>query len=476
MSFGIRTVHFSGICGTAMASVAVALKERGFTVTGSDQAAYPPMCTFLEEQGIEVRSGYAESNLSPTPDLVVIGNALSRGNPEVEAVLDRKLRYLSLPELLREFFLRGKRCVVVTGTHGKTTTAAMLAWVLEHNGLAPSFLIGGVPANFGRGCRVTDSEWFVLEGDEYDTAFFDKRSKFVHYLPEIGIVNNVEFDHADIFADLAAVQRSFSHFIRLIPRNGMLMANGDDANLSPLLESAPCPVMRFGLGDGNALRAVPAGDSEAESAFRVGESKFRFGLAGEHNLRNALGVVAVARQCGLSDPQIQAGFDGFEGVKRRLEIRGVVRGVTVIDDFAHHPTAIRETLKGLRTRYPGRRVWALFEPRSNSTRRRVFQAALADALSGADWVVVARVARLELLPPEDRLDPELLIRDVRDRGREAAYLPDALRIVEHLVPRAKEGDVVCVFSNGGFGGIHGLLLEQLAIHRTDTGSLNHQTS
>jgi len=458
---GIRSVHFSGICGTAMASVAVALKERGLKVTGSDQHAYPPMSAYLEGRGIEVRSGYSEANLADAPDLVVIGNVLSRGNAEVEAVLDRKLRHVSLPELVREFFLRGKRCLVVAGTHGKTTTAALLAWVLEQNGLAPGYLIGGVPNNLGRGCHVTDSAWFVLEGDEYDTAFFDKRSKFVHYLPEMAILNNLEFDHADIFENLAAVQKSFSHFIRLIPRSGMCAANGDDENLAPLLEAAPCPVTRFGLGEGNDLRAMPIAASGSENAFRVGESAFRLGQAGEYNLRNALGVIAVARRCGLSDEQIQAGFDSFQGVKRRLEVRGEARGVTVIDDFAHHPTAIRETLKALRIRYAGRRIWALFEPRSNTTRRRVFQAELAEALGGADCVVVAQVARLELLPVEERLDPEQLIRDVSERGSEVVYLPDASSIVDHVIARSEPGDVVCVFSNGGFGGVHDRLLERL---------------
>src|SRR5262252_6303659 len=248
----IHSVHFTGICGTAMASAAAAMKDKGFTVTGSDQNVYPPMSTFLASRHIEVMNGYAERNLAHKPDLVVIGNAVSRGNPEAEYVLDHKLRYCSLPELLKEFFIRGKRSIVVSGTHGKTTTTSLLTWVFEHNGLNPGYLIGGIPLNLGQGARFTDSDWFIIEGDEYDTAFFDKRSKFIHYQPEIGIVNNLEFDHADIFEDLEAIKRSFSHFIRLIPRNGLLLGNGDDTNLAPLLNVTHCPVKRFGLGEHNA--------------------------------------------------------------------------------------------------------------------------------------------------------------------------------------------------------------------------------
>lgn len=444
-----------------MASVAVALKERGLAVTGSDHHAYPPMSTFLADQGIKVISGYAEANLDPAPDLVVVGNALSRGNPEVEAILDRQLHYASLPEVFRELFLRGKRSLVVAGTHGKTTTASLLAWVLDRSGLAPGYLIGGLPNNFGQGCRMAQGEWFVLEGDEYDTAFFDKRSKFVHYLPELAILNNLEFDHADIFENLAAVQKTFSHLIRLVPRRGRLVVNGDDPNLAPLLPEAPCPVQRFGLAEGNDLRASAVRPVGAGMVFRLGDADFRLGLSGEFNLRNALGVIAAARYCGLSDTQIQAGFDTFQGVKRRMEVRGVARGVTVIDDFGHHPTAIRDTVKALRGRFVGARLWAVFEPRSNTTRRRVFQSALVDALSEADLAVVAQVARLTLLPPEDRLDPDRLIADLEARGKEAVYLPDPDQIVDYVASRAREGDVVCVFSNGGFGGIHGRLLERL---------------
>ncbi len=448
-----------------MASAAVAMHELGYQVTGSDQdVIYPPMSTFLAERSIRVMAGYAEVNLAHRPDLVVVGNAISRGNPEAEAVLERKLRYCSLPELLKEFFIRGRRSLVVTGTHGKTTTASLLAWVLESAGLNPSFLIGGIPRNLGQGARFTDSEWFVIEGDEYDTAFFDKRSKFVHYLPEVAIVNNLEFDHADIFPTLADIQLSFRRFIHLIPRNGLLLANGDEANITPLLDVRHCPVKRFGLGAANELKASGLVLKDDSSEFELGGTRFRIPMVGELNVRNALAVTAAARHCGIRDSAIQTAFDSFLSVKRRMEVRGEAGGVTVIDDFGHHPTAIRETVRALRVKFPGRRIWAVFEPRSNTTRRNVFQQELVDALERADAVVVAEVARLEQLPMGERLNPEKLMQDLRLTGKPAAYLPTVESIVDHVGSGARPGDVVCVFSNGGFGDIHNRLLARLGVH------------
>ena len=444
-----------------MASTAVALKNRGFMVTGSDLNPYPPMSTFLAEHGIDVLPGYSEDHLAHRPDLVVIGNAISRGNPEAEYCLEQKLRYCSLPELVRETFLRGKRCIVVTGTHGKTTTAALLAWVFEYNGLRPGFLIGGLPLNFEGGARFTDSEWFIIEGDEYDTAFFDKRSKFVHYLPECVILNNLEFDHADIFPDLAAIQRSFEQLIRLIPRNGLLLANGDDPHVRPLLDVRFCPVRQFGFGDHNAVRAFNLQLGAGASQFEIPSYRFHINLPGEFNVRNALAVVACAKHYGLSNRQIQSAFDTFLGVRRRLEVRGVADGVTVIDDFAHHPTAIRVTLEALRLKYPRQRLWAVFEPRSNTTRRRVFQNDLPAAFGAADCVLIAQVARLEQLPAEERLDPEKLVADLRAAGKQALHLPEVESIVAHLARETEGGDVVVILSNGGFGGIHEKLLDRL---------------
>ena len=443
-----------------MAAVASALKARGYIVTGSDQNVYPPMSTFLEEQGIPVIAGYNEKNLSGNPDLVIIGNAISRGNPEAEAVLERKLRYCSLPELLKEFFISGKRSLVVTGTHGKTTTTSLLTWVFEHNGKNPSYLIGGIPNNFEQGARFTDSEFFIIEGDEYDTAFFDKRSKFVHYLPEVVIINNIEFDHADIFDDLAAIQLSFKRLINLVPRNGLLLANGDDPNIESLLAIKHCPIRRFGFGATSDVRATDLKLGGTDSEFRLGSTTFRSPMIGELNVRNALAVAACARHCGFTDQQIQSAFDTFKGVKRRMEVRGVSGGVTVIDDFGHHPTAIRETMHALRVRFPAQRVWAIFEPRSNTTRRAVFQQELTDALNLADGIAVAQVARLELLAPEDRLNPERLIESLKSSGKPAFYLPTADDIVNELGSHVRPGEVVCVFSNGGFGGIHDKLLQR----------------
>src|ERR1043165_6743336 len=354
----IRSVHFVGICGTAMASAAVAMQEKGFTVTGSDTNVYPPMSTFLAERKIEVMPAYAQRNLAHKPDLVVIGNAMSRGNPEVEAVLEHKLRYCSLPELLKEFFMRGKRVLVVSGTHGKTTTTSLLTWVFEHNKLNPSFLIGGIPNNLGQGARFTDSEWFIVEGDEYDTAFFDKRSKFVHYLPEVALINNLEFDHADIFENLSAIQVAFKRLINLVPRNGLLLANGDDPNIAPLLNVTHCPIKRFGLGQVNSVRGFNLRMGPTATEFEIPSFKFHLNLVGELNVRNALAVVACAKHCGLKNSQIQSAFDTFKGIKRRMEVRGISGGVTVVDDFGHHPTPIRETLRALRIRYPQQRIWA----------------------------------------------------------------------------------------------------------------------
>ncbi len=457
----IKSVHFVGICGTAMASVAAAMQERGYRVTGSDTNVYPPMSTFLAERKVEVVSGYAEQNLAHKPDLVVIGNAMSRGNPEVEAVLDRKLRYCSLPELLKEFFIRGKRSLVVSGTHGKTTTTSLLTWVFESAGLNPSYLIGGIPSNLGAGARFTDSEWFIIEGDEYDTAFFDKRSKFVHYLPEVAIVNNLELDHADIFPDVASVQKAFGHFIRLVPRNGLLLANGDEPNLAPLLNVTHCPVKRFGLGENNAVRATNLRFGATASEFELPSCKFHLNMVGELNVRNALAVVGAAKHCGLSNKQIQAGFDTFKGVKRRMEVRGIAGGVTVVDDFGHHPTAIRETLKALRIKHPSQKIWAIFEPRTQSTRRNVFQNDFPTAFGEADKIIIAEVAFASVLTPEERLDTVKLEADLKANGKSAQFLPDVDTIVHHLGQHAQGGDVICVFTNGGFGNIHAKLLERL---------------
>lgn len=465
----IKSIHFIGICGTAMASVAAELKQNGYRVTGSDENVYPPMSTFLEDNAIPVFQGFKASHVEEAnPDIVVVGNIVSRGNPEAEYVLNHKIPYCSLPEILKGLVIQGKRSIVVAGTHGKTSTASLLTWVFEKSGLNPSYLIGGIPNNFSRGARFNDSPWIILEGDEYDTAFFDKRSKFVHYQPEIAIINHLEFDHADIFNDLASVQLAFERLIRLIPGNGLLLANGDAPHLDPILNVNYCPIKRFGLSERCDERAVNLKLQADTSSFSIGETEFQIPLVGELNVRNALVVALCARHCGLSDDQIQLAFDTFQGVKRRLEIRGEERGVTVIDDFGHHPTAIAETLKALRIRHPDRKIWAIFEPRSNTTRRRVFQKELAEAFQQADWAIIAEVARLHLLPEDERLSPDRLMVDIRNLGPQAEYLADADRIVEFIAPRAATGDILCVFSNGGFGGIHDKLLKALSETQPDS--------
>lgn len=458
-----KRLYFMGICGTAMGSVAAAFKEAGYEVTGSDSHVYEPMKGFLEGVGIEILDGYQEENLADEIDFYIIGNAQSRGNPEVEAVLNRKLPYLSLPELLGTLVLPGRHNYVVTGTHGKTTTSSLLTWLLESGGLNPNFVIGGLPGNFKRGARLNGSDHVVLEGDEYDSAFFDKRSKFIHYRPEVAIINNIEFDHADIFDDLEAVKKTFGHFARLVPGNGLLLINGDDGNCEKVARAeAHCPVKRVGFGEKCAARITAVEYQGDGTRFVLEDEDYHIPLIGEFNLRNAAMAVCAARQAGLTPDQIRAGLGTFAGVKRRQEVRGETgRGITVIDDFGHHPTAIREAITGLRRKFEGRRLWAIFEPRSNTTRRNVFQQELPQALSLADAVCVSAVPNPEKFSPDERLDPEQVMANIRAKGVPAFYEPDADAIVDRLKAEARDGDVLIVFSNGGFDGIHDKLLAQL---------------
>ncbi|MBI4553786.1 MAG: UDP-N-acetylmuramate:L-alanyl-gamma-D-glutamyl-meso-diaminopimelate ligase [Candidatus Latescibacteria bacterium] len=442
-----------------MGALAVMLKSQGHHVTGSDRDVYPPMSTVLERQGIPVSQGFDPAHLEPAPDLVVIGNAVSRGNPEAEAVLDRKTRYLSMPEALKEFFLWGKRSLVVTGTHGKTTTTALLAWTIDRAGLDPSAIIGGVPVDWETGAKLGQGEYFVLEGDEYDSAFFDKRAKFLHYLPEIVVINNIEFDHADIYGSLDEIVLAFKRLINLIPRNGLLVANGDDPAVRSLLSGAFCPVHTFGFGLDARWAARDIRVSPAGTGFEVlddGRSRGQVSvpLYGEHNVQNTLAVIAVADAIGLSWKTTSDNLRSFPGVKRRLEVRGVVNGVTVYDDFAHHPTAVDVTLRALRAAYPAARIWAVFEPRTATTIRRVFQDAYGRAFDAADRVVLAPVFNPHKAPEDNRLSIERLIADLRQRGKDAIQLPDIPAIVEHLAERTQPGDHVVFMSNGGFGGIH----------------------
>src|ERR1041384_7697284 len=374
-----KKFHFLGICGTAMASVAAALQERGFKVTGSDENVYPPMSKFLEEKGIALKAGYRPENIPAGADVVVIGNVMKRGNPELEAVLNRKLFYLSLPEVLKNYFLRGCHNLVVTGTHGKTTTTALLTWIMEKAGRKPGYLIGGMPKNLGQGARLNDSKYFIIEGDEYDTAFFDKRSKFVHYLPEWVIVNNIEFDHADIFRDLDDVKLSFKRLLNIVPENGMVVLNGDDANCADVAKDCRAEVLKVGFSKNCGQRIRDVAYSTTASRFKLGEAAYEIPMVGEFNVRNAAMAVTAARSYDVPKAKIDNALKTFTGTARRQEVRGEARGVTVIDDFGHHPTAVAQTLQGLRHRFPAHQLWAIFEPRSTTPRRAVFQKELPDA-------------------------------------------------------------------------------------------------
>lgn len=455
--------HFLGICGTAMGSVAAALQERGFKVTGSDENVYPPMSSFLEKKGIALKEGYRAENIPPGADVVVIGNVIKRGNPEVEAVLSRKLLYLSLPEVLRNYFLRGRHNLVVTGTHGKTTTTALLAWIMEKAGRKPGYLIGGLPKNLGQGARLNESKYFVIEGDEYDSAFFDKRSKFIHYLPELLIVNNIEFDHADIFNNLAEIKLSFRRLLNIVPQNGMVLLNGDDPNCVEVAKDCLAPMIEVGLSKNCAQRIRDVAYSGGSSRFKLGEDVFEIPLIGEFNVRNAAMAAIAARFYDVPKTKIDIAFKSFSGIARRQEVRGEVRGVKVIDDFGHHPTAIAYTLQALRQRYRSHRLWAIFEPRSNTTRRAVFQQQLPDALKLADGVLIAQVARLEQIPEKERLNPMALVDAIAKAGHPAFYEKNAAAIVDRIVPMLKAKDVVVVFSNGGFDNIHEKLLTRLKL-------------
>jgi UDP-N-acetylmuramate: L-alanyl-gamma-D-glutamyl-meso-diaminopimelate ligase len=461
-----KHIHLIGICGTAMASLAGMLKQRGFRVTGSDAAAYPPMSDFLAGLQIPVAQPFDARNLEPRPDLVVVGNAISRGNPELEHILDQHIPFCSLPQLLHDEFLRGKEVLVVAGTHGKTTTTSMLAWIFQAAGLDPSFLIGGIAENFGSSFHLGKGKHFILEGDEYDTAFFDKGPKFLHYFPDSVILTSVEFDHADIYKDLDAVETAFKRLVNLIPRRGRIVAfDGavggarESASLERCLQKAFCPVERYGAGEKSGWRV---GDLRFESertlwsVRRNGQrwADFEFPLAGEYNVWNATAAAALARWYGIGEKEIAQALKTFKSVKRRLEVKAQVNGITVIDDFAHHPTAIAGTLKALRERYPHARLWAILEPRSNTLRRRVLQSDLARSLALADEVIVSEVFRSDALPENERLNLQELAAEITENGGQARLIADADAIVETVAPEMRNGDVVAILSNGGFGGIY----------------------
>jgi UDP-N-acetylmuramate: L-alanyl-gamma-D-glutamyl-meso-diaminopimelate ligase len=461
----VRRVHFIGICGTAMATLAAMLKQRGFDVRGSDQNVYPPMSDFLAARGITIHQGYRAENINADLDFVVVGNAISRGNAELEELLDKKIRYCSLPEAIRDQFLWGARSIVIAGTHGKTTTTSLTGWVLAHGGLDPSVLIGGIAENFESSFRLGGGRDFVIEGDEYDSAFFDKTAKFLKYLPDIAVINNIEFDHADIYADLEAIRVAFRRLVNLVPRRGLLLL-GDDPEARRLAAAAHCRVETFGLDDGSDWQAhdlKPRQDGMTFSVRRKRSSvgSFEIPMLGAYNVRNALAAIAVGAAAGLSPQTAAEALKQFKGVRRRLQLRAQVDGVSVFDDFAHHPTAIAETLGGVRSAFPGQRIWAIFEPRSATSCRRVFQSDFARAFEAADEVVIAEVFRSNL-PEEERLSSDELVADLRKSGQKARYIPAVDDIVATVAREKRDGDLVVIMSNGGFGGIHQKLVDALS--------------
>lgn len=472
-----ETIYLIGIGGAAMAPLAGMLAERGYQVTGSDTGVYPPASTLLASLGVAWKDGFRDEHLTPAPDLVVIGNAVSRGNPEVEYVLDRKIPYCSLPEALKEFFLPGHETIVVTGTHGKTTTTSLLAWIFEVAGRRPDFLIGGLAENFGKNYGLGGGREFIIEGDEYDSAFFDKAPKFLHYRPDELIVTSLEFDHADIYADLAAIELQFRRLVNLIPRRGRIVCWGDSPTVRQAVAHAFCPVETYGLDGGNDWIAGDLAFVEEATHFRVarrGEerARIRLGMAGRHNVLNALAAIAIADGRGIPREAIERALATFRGVARRMQIRGDSGGVTIVDDFAHHPTAIRATIEAARSRWPGRRLWVAFEPRSNTMRRRIFENDLTLALALADGAVLGPVNRAQLLDDSARLSPERVVAELRSGGRVAHAANSAEEIVDYLAGELREGDVVLVLSNGSFDG----LCEQLLARLAAKTALLHETT
>ncbi|HUC53277.1 MAG TPA: UDP-N-acetylmuramate:L-alanyl-gamma-D-glutamyl-meso-diaminopimelate ligase [Candidatus Cybelea sp.] len=474
----MKHAHVIGIGGSAMAPLAGMLREHGFHVTGSDSGVYPPASTLLESLGISFFNTFDAAHLEPAPDLVVVGNIIARGNPELEEVLDRKIAYRSMPEILEEVFLPGKHSIVVSGTHGKTTTTAMLAWIFHAAGKQPNFLVGGVAENFGKSYGLGGGEEFILEGDEYETAFWDRGPKFFHYHPDDLIVTSLEYDHADIYSDFETYQLAFRRLVNLVPRRGRVIIWGDTEDSGPALrraaEKAFCPVETYGFSSGNdwvASDFAIAGETMRCRVTHQGKPFGEFALlaTGRHNVLNAMAAMIVAEGRGIPADAIAQGLATFRSVKRRMDVRGEIGGVLVVDDFAHHPTAVKATIEAARGRWPGRRLWAILEPRSNSMRRKVFQDALPKALALGDRVILGGVFRAQQLGGENRLDPDSVAESVRALGKDALVFPSSDAIAEHLGSEAKPGDLLLIMSNGSFDGLCEKLLNKLGTPRQLAG-------
>lgn len=470
----LKAIYFIGIAGTAMGSAAIELKQNGFDISGSDERIYPPMSEELAKNNILCHSGFDASHLDFKPDLVVIGNALSRGNVEIEEVLNRKIPYISLPELIRHYFIGKKHSFVVTGTHGKTSTSGLLAWIFNNAGYDPGYLIGGVTKNLPKSCSLTVSEIFIVEGDEYDTAFFDKRSKFLHYSPEYLVINNIEFDHADIFSNLDDVIRTFYNLISIVPSYGKIIYNCDDENVKNLVENHPVvskgivPALSYGQKNHADRQIKNIAFTEGMLMFGIASGNEKIltiesQLCGEYSAYNIAAAVTAALEYGVPDEEIQKAVKLFSGIKKRMDVVGRVDGVTVIDDFAHHPTAIRETIRGARMKYPDKKIWAVFEPRSGSMRRNIFQAELSEALNEADSIIIAGINRPDKIDASERLNPEMIINTITKSGKDAFYIPSIDDIVLYLKDNTDSGDVVIGMSNGGFDGFHKKLINKLSL-------------
>jgi UDP-N-acetylmuramate: L-alanyl-gamma-D-glutamyl-meso-diaminopimelate ligase len=471
-----KHIHMIGVGGSAMAPLAGMLREVGYKVTGSDAGVYPPASTLLESLGISFATSFDPTNLTPDPDLIVVGNAISRGNAEVEEMLDRRLPHRSLPEILEEEFLPGKHSIVVSGTHGKTTTTAMLAWIFHVAGKRPNFLVGGVAENFGKSYGLAGGPEFILEGDEYDSAYWDKAAKFLHYQPDDLIITSVEFDHADIYTDFDVYQLAFKRLVNLVPRRGRVIVWGDaSGGEAPrkVTEKAFCPVITYGFDSRNDWVASNVSIVDDQMHFRVHfqgllYGEFSLSASGHHNVLNALAALIVAQGRGIRVEDIQSALTTFQSVKRRMDVKGEINNILVVDDFAHHPTAIRATIEAARLRWPGRRVWAILEPRSNSMRRRVFQDSLPQALALGDRVILGSVHRAGQLADNQRLDPESIVSAVRQLGKGASVLPSADAIADFLADEARPNDLLLVMSNGSFDGLCEKLLKILAARQSSS--------
>ncbi len=462
----VRHIHLIAVCGTGMGALACLLKEIGYRITGSDQQVYPPMSDFLISRGISLFEGYCAENLSHSPDLVVVGNAVSKDNPEVQAMLAKGIPYCSMPQAINRFAAEGKKQIVVTGTHGKTTTSSFIAWMLKCAGMDPSFLIGGIVSGFNSNYRLGKGDFMVLEGDEYDTAYFDKGPKFLHYVPEIAILTSVEFDHADIFRDLDHIKDTFARLVNGLPSQSTLLAFDRDGNVADILPKSNCRVEMYGH-DPDAAWSL--GQIKVEPPFTSFEvfrdgtlwADFKTRMIGRHNLRNLLAGIATGERIGLDQSDIAQALETFKGVRRRQEVRGIKNGIIVIDDFAHHPTAVLETINAVKSFYEKQRVIAVFEPRTNSSRRNVFQSVYAGAFDRADMVCIRQAPMLEKIPSDQRFSSLQLVEDLKQRGKQAYYFPDTDAIIEFLLAQASPGDVFLIMSNGGFDNIHARLLEAL---------------